>query len=663
MEKGHKHIARIVIIASVALIAVCFILSMKIIEKYAKDDCFVKIEETTAQASDMFNHTLAQSREQLGIFADILAANESNPLELLYKYMENFCKTQNFSAICIHRKDGSVESYGFHPHDEVALPSFDKEIERLPYISDAYSMGELRSEQYVYIAVPVVRNGEPVASLYGYIPLEVFPTFISSTAYNGRCQFYIIDGNTGDFLMDEYHRFDKDNNEVPLSNAFEVSMDDIEAKPGYSMDEMRHKIRSGEKGYHIFKAQSTGEWYYTYSMPMGINNWSLQLTIDESTSFAAYYDVRTIVFLLMLLVVFFAALIIAVMALENSNVRKQDKENLAKFDLIKDVQHALIGAHNNSEFVYQALKIIGKAIKAETVLLLTFSERLISDVYYWPSMDRNSAMSIAGLDICRKFPVIYDALSSNESIFIDEGFAENKLSESARCIFKALNVSTILLVPIMDSANALKGCIATVNIPGETDRTEMLEYLSSDFFLAIANLESYNIIKNMGAMDYLTGVKNRNSYESEVYSYATMSAENLWCVFIDVNGLHEINNTKGHKAGDLMLCTVADTIKAIFGEQYTYRLGGDEFLAFMPNSSREDFVRYKNRITDELQKKNYFVSVGFEGTQKNENNIFDIEKMVSDAEAIMYREKQKYYEEHNISANREYFALKKSNNL
>ncbi len=259
MEKRRKHISDIIIIIAFILIALLFTLSMRLINKYAKDDCFVKIEETTSQASDMFNYTLEQSGVQLGLFADILAANQSNPDELLNVYMKNFCETQNFSAVCLHRKDGDVVSYGVHPHDEVAFPSFDKEVQKLPYISDTYSMGEQRSEQYVYIAEPVVRNDETVAILYGYISLDVFPSFVSSTAYDGKCQFYIVDGNTGEFLMDEYHRFDQDNNEVPLSNAFDGSMGDRETKPGYSMEDMHRNIRNGESGYHIFKSQRTGE--------------------------------------------------------------------------------------------------------------------------------------------------------------------------------------------------------------------------------------------------------------------------------------------------------------------------------------------------------------------------------------------------------------------
>ncbi len=652
MNTKKRHISDIVIIMAIVLIALLLTLSVKIIEKYAKDDCFVKIEETTLQASDMFNYILKQNEIQLNLFADILAANQSNPDELLDKYMENFCKTQNFSAVCIHRKDGSVESYGTHPHEEVSFGRFDKEIQKLPYISDAYFMGESRSEQYVYIAVPVVKNGEIAASLYGYISLEAFNSFVSSASYGGNCQLYIVDGNTGDFLMDEYHRYDNENNEIPLGNAFDGSMGDRETKPGYSMDEMRRNIRNGEEGYHIFKSRRTGEWYYTYYMPMGINNWSMQLTIDEPTAFAVFHAINSISLVLAVSILILALIICTAIYLRGRKEKKSDAVELHRAEYLNAVQSALITAHNNPDFVSQALKHLANEVRAEKAILLTFANNIVSNIYYWPSLDMEKAKNLIGINFREAFPVFYDAMSSNESFFCDEEQIESRFTPMAKALFHSLSVFNILIVPVLDNTGILKGAIATLNMDGSVRNPDMLKLVTKDFFLAISNLENHNIIKTMGTTDYLTRIKNRNSYEAEIRSYATMDAKSLWCVFVDVNGLHEVNNTQGHRAGDLMLCTVADTIRMIFGEQYTYRIGGDEFVAFMPDSSHEDFMRYKNRMVEELKRKNYYVSVGFEGTEKNENKVFDIDKIVSAAEAIMYKEKQKYYKENNIPSHR-----------
>lgn len=70
----------------------------------------------------------------------------------------------------------------------------------------------------------------------------------------------------------------------------------------------------------------------------------------------------------------------------------------------------------------------------------------------------------------------------------------------------------------------------------------------------------------------------------------------LACIYIDANGLHEINNARGHLAGDQMLRFIADTLKVSFGEEALYRIGGDEFVVF---SEKERIVRAgKDHVRD-----------------------------------------------------------------
>ncbi len=653
MKKLRKNLLPQTIVTVAVLLSVAwFGFSLMSIEDNAETSCFNTIEETTMQGSDMFNRALMHSNEQLMLFSNIVATSTSDLDELLPTYMKHFCDTQNFSMVYIHWRDGRTASYGDYPHHEIGSGSFDEEIARMPYISDAHSVGDKRSEKYICLAVPIASEGDTVGALYGYISLDTFPSFITSTVFDGRCQFYIVDGNTGDFLMDEYHRYGTDGEEIPLSNLFDGSMGARESKPGYNMENMKHGIANGKSGYHIFKSQRTGEWYYTYYMPMGINNWSMQLTIDEPTAFSASNDVRSTVLKLMVGTVILALVILATLHWQNRKRRKQDAAELHKADYLNAVQNALITAHNNPNFVDQALRLLVEEIKAEKAILLTFNDNVVSDIYYWPSLDMSKAKVLIGVNIREEFPVMYDALASNESFFCDVEQIANRFTPMAKALFNSLSVFNILLVPISDNTGVLRGAIATLNMNGDVRKPDMLELVARDFFMAISNLESYNIIKTMGAIDYLTGIKNRNSFEAEKPGFETIEADNLWCIYIDVNGLHELNNTKGHAAGDKMLSTVSATVKKIFGMEHSYRLGGDEFVAFRTNSSHDELMSCKHRLIDELEKQGYFVSVGFEGTVKNENRIFDVSKIMAEAETIMYREKQKYYSENGISTER-----------
>ncbi len=660
MEKSKKNLLwNTIIFSLIVVIAVCFVGSMAVIENYAKEDCLEHIEESTVQMTDMFKHTMNQSRTQLTMFADILASNiGGNTPELLAAYMKNFCSTQNFAAVCIHRMDGTSVSHGVHPHDMVSILSFDAELKKLPYVSGILSMGEKPSEKYIYDAVAVNNSsGETVAVLYGYISLDTLPSFISSAAYDGSGRFCIVDGDSGDVLMNEYEPLTDSQNEPLLGNIFDDDKSYREIKDGYSLRAMNDDIGAGRAGYFVFKPQNENSWYYTYYMPIGINNWSMQMTIDENTAFASYAGVSDTVLSLMVCVILFIVSLILILLIQSAKARRKDEMNLHKADYINSVQSALISAHNNPDFVDKALRIVGEEMWAETVLLLTFSDKTVSGAQYWPSKDKTQAMAMIGINIRDAFPAIFDALSSGNSVCYDASPEDAALSESAAELLQSFDVANMILVPINDNTGVLKGAIVAVNVPADKYTPEMLEYVTRDFFMAMTNLENHNIIKRMGAIDYLTGLKNRNSYESELSNYEVSAAENLWCIFVDANGLHELNNKMGHKAGDLMLCTVADTLRKIYGANHTYRLGGDEFLAFRTDSTHEELMASKYRLLDELSRKGYSVSVGFECVCKNENNVFDVERCVSAAETIMYRDKRKYYEINNISEERGRFPV------
>ncbi len=647
MKKPKKLIfAHIINVLTIALIVECFLCAFLAVRLFAERDCFTRVEEATIQANEMLNHAMDENEKKLTVFADILAANSSNPNELLQTYMENFCSTQYFSALCIHRADGSTVSYAEHPHDMIEIVDFKKEAEKLPYISEIYSMGNTADKKYIYQAVPIIRNGETVAILYGYISLATLPNFVTTTAYNGACKLYLVEGNTGDLLIDTWH-------EVPLGNFYSMTVQDVQ--DDYDIHSMQDDVKHGKSGFFAFQPLETEEWYYTYYMPTGINNWSIHLVIDEETAFASHNEVSRTVFVLAVCVIFLTVIHVSALLLQTANIKRRDNARLKKSKYMYEVQKALLNAHNNPDFVELALKTVANELQAETVMLLTFSGRMVSNTYYWPSKDKSQAMDMLGRNIRDDFPVLFDLLSENQSVLYDGNDPKVELSNTAKAIFQNFEVSSMMLVPIMDNAGVLKGALSAVNMAEKVRDCEMLECVIYDFFMAITNVENHAIIKNMGAMDYLTNIKNRNSYESEIDSYASMDCKSLWCVFIDANGLHEINNTQGHKAGDIMLCAVADAVKRVFGSKHTYRLGGDEFIAFACDSSEDEFMKKKKLITAELAVKGYYISIGFAGNDKDDTGKFDVEQMVLEAEAAMYQDKWEYYQKHDIPLDRGHF--------
>ena len=81
-------------------------------------------------------------------------------------------------------------------------------------------------------------------------------------------------------------------------------------------------------------------------------------------------------------------------------------------------------------------------------------------------------------------------------------------------------------------------------------------------------------------------------------------------MYIDVNGLHETNNTEGHDKGDDMLRTVAEGIKKYFNTEYIYRTGGDEFVLFISSADKASLEMRGKKLASDLSDANYYISVG-----------------------------------------------------
>ena len=162
-------------------------------------------------------------------------------------------------------------------------------------------------------------------------------------------------------------------------------------------------------------------------------------------------------------------------------------------------------------------------------------------------------------------------------------------------------------------------------------------------FIMLSMHENFSIrhkLLGIAETDLNVGLKNRNAYESQMRDYPMHCSSTLSCVYLDVNGLHELNNTRGHAAGDEMLKTVAAKVRDIFGEEYSYRVGGDEFVAFAMDKSAEEMRALIHKLVQEVDEAGYSVAVG---TATHSAGGIDMEVLVKSAETRMYLAKEEHY--------------------
>ena len=156
-----------------------------------------------------------------------------------------------------------------------------------------------------------------------------------------------------------------------------------------------------------------------------------------------------------------------------------------------------------------------------------------------------------------------------------------------------------------------------------------------------------NKLHIMSETDQLTGLNNRNCYEWKLETYPSIYKKSIGCVYIDVNGLHELNNTKGHKAGDLMLQQIAEVVKMKFGKKDTYRVGGDEYVAFALDTEKELIEEKINIMKEQIAEQGYHAAIGFDYIDKKD---VDINNLIVSAESKMYKDKSDYYKAHDRRA-------------
>jgi diguanylate cyclase (GGDEF)-like protein/PAS domain S-box-containing protein len=146
------------------------------------------------------------------------------------------------------------------------------------------------------------------------------------------------------------------------------------------------------------------------------------------------------------------------------------------------------------------------------------------------------------------------------------------------------------------------------------------------------NTELYHAmekIKTQAYTDDLTNLLNRKSYNEKIeellYQYKRYGITFSFLTF-DIDFFKSINDSYGHKAGDDVLVKLSNVIKKInrFND-YIFRIGGEEFVILLVNTSLEQAVVFAEKLRISIQKdvdiitnREITVSIGLTEVIKND---------------------------------------------
>ncbi len=116
----------------------------------------------------------------------------------------------------------------------------------------------------------------------------------------------------------------------------------------------------------------------------------------------------------------------------------------------------------------------------------------------------------------------------------------------------------------------------------------LLPVLSTVGFLLMCTDRGQQELATAARLDYLTGICNRRTIEdlgARAMAAARRHGTPMAVMIIDVDHFKRINDDFGHATGDLALIESVSRIRAsLRAEDLVGRLGGEEFVAVMPNT-------------------------------------------------------------------------------
>lgn len=169
-------------------------------------------------------------------------------------------------------------------------------------------------------------------------------------------------------------------------------------------------------------------------------------------------------------------------------------------------------------------------------------------------------------------------------------------------------------------------------------------------FILLANERLRVELEFMATRDPMTGMLNRRAFFSRAeieWARTTRSHRPLAAITSDIDFFKKVNDTYGHHIGDLVIKDFANRASQMLRiPDVLARFGGEEFVILLPETGLAEAKKVAERIRLEIEQRRvkdlppYTVSLGVSVTQCESGQASDIEALLAEADAALYRAKQ-----------------------
>lgn len=286
------------------------------------------------------------------------------------------------------------------------------------------------------------------------------------------------------------------------------------------------------------------------------------------------------------------------------------------------------------------LEYLGKALKGERTYIFEKNESGGDDnTYEWVAngvVPEKENLQNVPPEVCANW---YRNFSENKNTIIknlEDIREENPLQYD---ILKRQEIHSLVVVPLYRDKQVI-GFFGVDNPPEEAlDYAQNMFQIMAHFIVScIKRRELVKQLQQMSYLDPLTRLGNR--FAMDEYVEHTKEDESIGIIYCDITGLKQVNDTEGHKAGDRLIVNACECLKRVFGDYGLFRIGGDELLVLCHGIGEDELQKRVDLLKRNMQEQMVNLALG---TVWQKDGRAGIDRMLTEAEKLMYQDKSAYY--------------------
>lgn len=325
-------------------------------------------------------------------------------------------------------------------------------------------------------------------------------------------------------------------------------------------------------------------------------------------------------------------------------LQKQELKNMLDVQtLITNCVRMLYAVDNLDQTINAVLTQIGEFLVSDRAYVFEIKDELMNNTHEWtapgisPQLEKLQQLDLSLISDWLPF------FEKNDCIIIDDVEQLQKTNPAAYATLHAQEITSLIAAPIFLD-NKLAGYIGIDNYDSEKIKNSSYLLLSMSIFLsyAIRHRNHVDMLHRLSYHDLLTNVLNRNAFMDVLSQFRPGQYASAGIIYIDINGMKEINDFYGHHQGDKILITTVAKVFNLFKPDELFRIGGDEFVIITYDLTETDFYEKFNLLRNIFCKKTnlpFSIATGSCWVKSPS----DLNSLLQQADSAMYTDKKKFY--------------------